>query len=204
MVIAYIRVSTNKQDMETQKIQICKYAHRENLIINEFIEAQESSARSPKQRKINELKEKLKKDDILIVYELSRLGRSMFETINLVLDMSEKGVQFIFLKQPELSSFKNAHSKLLLTFYAYIAEVEKDFISQRTKAGLEKARQKGKKLGRPFETFNSQYDKDIEEIKELLDKKVPIKSIWKILYKDKNRSYNGLLYFCKKRKLMCN
>ena len=82
MVIAYIRVSTNKQDMETQKIQICKYAHRENLIINEFIEAQESSARSPKQRKINELKEKLKKDDILIVYELSRLGRSMFETIN--------------------------------------------------------------------------------------------------------------------------
>ena len=143
MVIAYIRVSTNKQDMETQKIQINKYARKENLSINEFIKVQESAARSPKQRKINELRDKLKKDDILIVYELSRLGRSMFETINFVLEMSERGIQFIFLKQPELSSFKNAHSKLLLTFYAYIAEVEKDFISQRTKAGLEKAREKG-------------------------------------------------------------
>ena len=204
MVIAYIRVSTNKQDMETQKIQINKYARKENLSINEFIKVQESAARSPKQRKINELRDKLKKDDILIVYELSRLGRSMFETINFGLEMSERGIQFIFLKQPELSSFKNAHSKLLLTFYAYIAEVEKDFISQRTKAGLEKAREKGKKLGRPFETFNSKYDKDIDKIKELLDKNVPIKSIWKILYKEKNRSYNGLLYFCKKRKLICN
>ena len=74
----------------------------------------------------------------------------MFETINFVLEMSERGIQFIFLKQPELSSFKNAHSKLLLTFYAYIAEVEKDFISQRTKAGLEKAREKGKNLGDPL------------------------------------------------------
>ena len=128
MVLAYIRISTNKQDIETQKLQIFKYAHKEDLKIDEFIEVQESSAKSLKQRKINELKEKLKKDDILIVYELSRLGRSMFETINLVLELSEKGVQFIFLKQPELSSFKNAHSKLLLTFYAYIAEVEKDFI----------------------------------------------------------------------------
>ena len=150
MVIAYIRVSTNKQDMETQKIQINKYARKENLSINEFIKVQESAARSPKQRKINELRDKLKKDDILIVYELSRLGRSMFETINFVLEMSERGIQFIFLKQPELSSFKNAHSKLLLTFYAYIAEVEKDFISQRTKAGLEKARKKGKNLGDPL------------------------------------------------------
>ena len=66
MVIAYIRVSTNKQDMETQKIQINKYARKENLSINEFIKVQESAARSPKQRKINELRDKLKKDDILI------------------------------------------------------------------------------------------------------------------------------------------
>lgn len=200
MVLAYIRISTNKQDIETQKLQIFKYAHKEYLKIDEFIEVQESSAKSLKQRKINELKEKLKKDDILIVYELSRLGRSMFETINLVLELSEKGVQFIFLKQPELSSFKNAHSKLLLTFYAYIAEVEKDFISQRTKAGLEKARASGKVLGRPIGSHSSMYDEHLETIKELIAKELSLKSIWKFI--GKKGHYVSFYNYCKARKLV--
>ena len=200
MVLAYIRISTNKQDIETQKLQIFKYAHKEDLKIDEFIEVQESSAKSLKQRKINELKEKLKKDDILIVYELSRLGRSMFETINLVLELSEKGVQFIFLKQPELSSFKNAHSKLLLTFYAYIAEVEKDFISQRTKAGLEKARASGKVLGRPIGSHSSMYDEHLETIKELIAKQLSLKSIWKSI--GKKGHYVSFYNYCKARKLV--
>lgn len=200
MVLAYIRISTNKQDIETQKLQIFKYAHKEDLKIDEFIEVQESSAKSLKQRKINELKEKLKKDDILIVYELSRLGRSMFETINLVLELSEKGVQFIFLKQPELSSFKNAHSKLLLTFYAYIAEVEKDFISQRTKAGLEKARASGKVLGRPIGSHSSMYDEHLETIKELIAKELSLKSIWKFI--GKKGHYVSFYNYRKARKLV--
>ena len=200
MVLAYIRISTNKQDIETQKLQIFKYAHKEDLKIDEFIEVQESSAKSLKQRKINELKEKLKKDDILIVYELSRLGRSMFETINLVLELSEKGVQFIFLKQPELSSFKNAQSKLLLTFYAYIAEVEKDFISQRTKAGLEKARSSGKVLGRPIGSHSCMYDEHLETIKELIAKELSLKSIWKFI--GKKGHYVSFYNYCKARKLV--
>ncbi|EAH6237294.1 recombinase family protein, partial [Campylobacter upsaliensis] len=144
MVLAYIRVSTNKQDIETQKYQILQYAFNEKLNIDEFVEVQQSSTKSPHKRRINELKSKVNKGDILIVYEISRLGRSMFETMNLILELSEQGVQFVFLKQPELSSFNSAHSKLLLSFYTYMAEVEKDFISQRTKAGLEKARANGK------------------------------------------------------------
>lgn len=200
MVLAYIRISTNKQDIETQRLQIFKYAHKEDLKIDEFIEVQESSAKSPKQRKIDELKERLQKNDILIVYELSRLGRSMFETINLVLELSEKGVQFIFLKQPELSSFKNAHSKLLLTFYAYIAEVEKDFISQRTKAGLEKARASGKILGRPVGSYSSMYDEHLDTIKELIAKELSLKSIWKFI--GKKGHYVSFYNYCKARNLI--
>lgn len=82
----------------------------------------------------------------------------------------KKGVQFIFLCQPELSSFKNPASKLLLSFYAYMAETERDFIPQRTKAGLAKAKANGKKLGRPFGSLSSIYDKDVDKIKELIDK----------------------------------
>lgn len=200
MVLAYIRISTNKQDVETQRVQILKYAQSEKLMIDEFVEVQESSAKSPKQRKIDELREKLKRNDILIVYELSRLGRSMFETINFVLELAENGVQFVFLKQPELSNFKNSHSKLLLTFYAYIAEVEKEFISQRTKAGLEKARAKGKILGRPVGSHSSMYDEYVEAIKELLLKELPLASIWKFL--GKKGSYVTFYNFCKSRKLI--
>lgn len=98
-------------------------------------------------RRIDELESKLSKDDVLITTELSRLGRTMFEVMNLVVRLSEKGVQFVFLRQPELSSFQNPASKLILSFYAYMAETERDFISQRTKAGLAKAIKIGKKLG---------------------------------------------------------
>ncbi|NDJ28185.1 resolvase [Campylobacter sp. MIT 12-8780] len=198
MVVAYVRVSTNKQDTDVQKMQILEYAQKEKLIIDRFIEVQQSAGKSFKKRKIDELK-KLKKGDVLIVYELSRLGRSMFETMNFILDLSNKGIQFVFLKQLELSSFNNPHSKLLLSFYAYIAEVEKDFISQRTKAGLEKAKASGKILGRPFGVLSSMHDESKNIIQELLNKGMSMKSIW--IYLGKKGTYSNFYLFCKSRKL---
>ncbi|EHL5640324.1 recombinase family protein, partial [Campylobacter jejuni] len=129
------------------------------------------------------------------------LGRSMLEIINLVLEFNSNNIKFLFLRQMELSNFNNPASKLILSVYAYLAENERDLISQRTKAGLENARASGKKLGRPKGSLNSIYDKDIDKIQTLLDKDLSIKSIWKLLYKDNGKSYDGLLWFIKKRKL---
>ena len=142
-----------------------------------------------------------KEIDCVVTKDLSRLGRDMFEILNLILELNKIGVKTIFLRQKELCGDEK-HSKLILAIYAYLAEEEKKLISQRTKAGIEKARLNGKKLGRPYNTLNSQYDRDVTKIKELLDKKVPVKSIWKILYEEKGKSYNGLLWFCKKRNLI--
>ncbi|ELD0243622.1 recombinase family protein, partial [Campylobacter coli] len=111
------------------------------------------------------------------------LGRSMLEIINLVLEFNSNNIKFLFLRQMELSNFNNPASKLILSVYAYLAENERDLISQRTKAGLENARASGKKLGRPKGSLNSIYDKDIDKIQTLLDKDLSIKSIWKLLYK---------------------
>lgn len=144
MTIAYIRISSNKQDCEVQEMQILEYCQQHQITIDEIIKVEMSSKKSLEKRRINELENKLQKGDVLISVELSRLGRSMLEVMNLVVRLSEKGVQFVFLRQPELSSFKNPASKLLLSFYAYMAETERDFISQRTKAGLVKAKQNGK------------------------------------------------------------
>ncbi|EAH9297578.1 recombinase family protein, partial [Campylobacter jejuni] len=121
--------------------------------------------------------------------------------INLVLEFNSNNIKFLFLRQMELSNFNNPASKLILSVYAYLAENERDLISQRTKAGLENARASGKKLGRPKGSLNSIYDKDIDKIQTLLDKDLSIKSIWKLLYKDNGKSYDGLLWFIKKRKL---
>ncbi|EAJ0746311.1 resolvase, partial [Campylobacter coli] len=130
--------------------------------------------------------------------------RSMLEIINLVLEFNSNNIKFLFLRQMELSNFNNPASKLILSVYAYLAENERDLISQRTKAGLENARASGKKLGRPKGSLNSIYDKDIDKIQTLLDKDLSIKSIWKLLYKDDGKSYDGLLWFIKKRKLKGN
>jgi len=201
MNIAYIRVSTDKQDRDSQKLEIMEYCQKNKIQLDEILEVTISSQKSQEKRRIKDLKNKLKSGDLIIATELSRLGRSMFEIIELVLDFNQNGVKFFFLRQPELSNVNNPSSKLLLAIYGYIAENERELISQRTKAGLEKARKNGAKLGRPFGSTNSIYDKDIEKIKELVNRKLTIRSIWRLLYSDDNRSYESLLWFCKNRKL---
>lgn len=88
MNLAYIRVSTNKQDTQTQKLQIKEYCRVNGIQIDRFMEVEQSSQKSLESRKIDELKTLLNRDDLLIVVELSRLGRSMLEVMNLVLELS--------------------------------------------------------------------------------------------------------------------
>ena len=72
----------------------------------------------------------------------------MFEVISIVNQLSENGVEVIFVRQPELST-TGSHRKLLLAIYSYFAEAEREFISMRTEQGLAAARASGKKLERP-------------------------------------------------------
>jgi len=90
----------------------------------------------------------LKKDDTLIVAELSRLGRNMLEVMNLISYFNEVGVKMIFIRQPELNTFDNAHGMFMVSIYGYFAQTEREFVSMRTKQGLAAARASGKKLGR--------------------------------------------------------
>jgi len=133
-VIGYIRVSTDQQDLEKQRHLLLAYSQANQLLINEFIEAEASSRRDTKVRKIDELLEKLQKGDLLLVAELSRLGRNMLETLNIINTLSKNGIQIIFVRQPELSTL-GGHSKLLLAIYSYFAEAEREYISLRTKQG---------------------------------------------------------------------
>lgn len=84
-IIAYLRASTDKQDLNHQKLELLEFARKKSLSIDEFIEITISSRKTNKQRRIDELLERLEEADTLMVTELSRLGRSTSEVIDLVI-----------------------------------------------------------------------------------------------------------------------
>jgi len=147
-IIGYTRISTDKQDLDKQRHLLLEYARKQRLVIDEFIEVEVSSRQDVSERRIDELQSKLQDGDILLVAELSRLGREMLQVLNIINDLSVKGVKITFVRQPELST-TGSYGKLLLAIYSYFAEAEREFISMRVKQGLAAARAKGVKLGRP-------------------------------------------------------
>ena len=195
----YIRVSTEQQDTDKQKHLLLEYAQTHQLMIDEFITVEVSSRRSLKERKIDMLLEKLTPNDQLLIAELSRLGRNMLETLNLIEQLSTQGIKLIFVRQPELST-TGQHAKLLLAIYSYFAESEREYISMRTKQGLAAAKAKGVNLGRPKGSKNkngnvlSPYH---HHIKQYLNLELTIGAIRKLInpHLAKPISYNSFKYF---------
>ena len=197
-VIGYIRVSSDKQDLQKQEHLLLKYAQQHNLRIDDFINIEISSRKGTKERRIDELLTRLNEGDILLVAELSRLGRNMFEVINIINQLSEQGVEVAFVRQPELST-AGPHRKLLLAIYSYFAEAEREFISMRTKQGLAAARASGKKLGRPKGSRDKEriLDPYREQIEEYLQLGLSLSRIRTILNPqlEKPISYPSYRYF---------
>lgn len=198
-VIGYIRVSTDKQDLDKQKHLLLEHAHKHKMLIDEFIEVEISSQKTKKERKIEILLNKLEKGDILIVAELSRIGRNMLETLNIINELSEKGIRIVFVRQPELSTL-GPHGKLLLSIYSYFAEAEREYISIRTKQGLAAAKEKGKLLGRPMGSKNKKsrlLDPYKDQIKLYLSIGLTLNAITKIINNqmEKAISYNSFKYY---------
>ncbi len=195
-VIGYIRVSTDKQDLLKQKHLILEFAQKNQLLVNDFIEIEISSRKDKTERKIDFLIEKLQKGDVLLVAELSRLGRNMLETLNIINELAEKGIVIKFIRQPELST-DGSHTKLLLAIYSYFAESEREFISLRTKQGLNAAKASGKRLGRPAGRRNKKgrvLDPYKDQIFELLHMGLPISSIAKIINNQSGNKNNYNTY----------
>lgn len=198
-VIAYIRVSTDKQDLDKQKHLLLEYAQTHQVLISEFVEVESSARKNTQERKIDVLLEKLNPGDQLLVAELSRLGRNMLETLNIINALSQKDIRITFVRQPELST-TGPHTQLLLAIYGYFAQAERDYISIRTKQGLAAAKAKGKRLGRPRGSKNKKgrvLDPFKEQIKHYLELKLPISSITKIINNQLETpiSYNAFKYF---------
>ena len=148
--IAYLRVSSLKQDLENQKHEITEYCRKNDIEVSEWLEVEMSTRKTKKERRIDELLSKLKKDDTLIISELSRLGRSLSEVVLIVEELIKKQVRLIAIKQGiTLNGKPDITTKTTIFMFSMFGEIERDLISQRTKMGLANAKAKGKKLGNP-------------------------------------------------------
>ena len=175
MIYGYIRVSTDSQDCENQKIGIEAKAAALGIRIDKYIkDAGISGTNDPEQRALGGCLKKLKSGDILICSELSRLGRKLFMIMR-ILEHCMKCDAKVYTVKDGYELGDNIQSKVMAFAFGLSAEIERDLISQRTKEALLKLKKQGKKLGREVGSKNKKrkLDDKIEIINDLLIKKVP-------------------------------
>ena len=171
-VIGYCRVSLDKtkQTTENQKLAILNHAHNHKLTIDEIVEVNVSSRKDKKFRLINETIEKLQDGDTLLVYALDRIGRSTIETLTIIEEIKNKGIKLIIINE-NIVVDKNDTSPMnefYLTLISGVANLERSYISERTKLGLARVRANGTQLGRrPGQQVKSIFDPFKSKISEL-------------------------------------
>lgn len=166
-IIGYLRVSTNGQDIEKNKYDILQLANEKKLGQVEWIEETVSGRVAWRDRLIADVLDELQEEDCLIVSELSRLGRSMLECMEILSIASQKGIA-IYAVKGTWQLDNTIQSKIIAMSFAMAAEIERDLISQRTKEALAARRKAGKPLGRPKGTGKSKLDKHRPEIEALI------------------------------------
>ena len=172
--VASLRVSTGSQDLATQKLAILDFTQKRRFMVDAFIESRISSRKSPIERRIEEMLGTLQSGDRLLVSELSRLGRSLSQVLQIVATLIERKIRFIAIKEAiEVEGKQDLRTKVMIAMFGLFAEVERDLISERTKEGLAAAKAKGKQLGRPKGALGkSKLDGKEQDIRMLLGKEV--------------------------------
>jgi len=179
-IIGYCRVSTGVQTTENQRREILDYVHSKNLTIDEIIEVTISSRKNTKDREIDKTLLKLERGDTLIVTKLDRLGRSTIEVLKIIEELKEKGIILQIIKDSIVVDDNNTNpiNTMMLTLLSGFAQMERDFISERTKSALAQRKAQGVKLGRKKgQIVKSKFDEHKEKIEELLSYGVPISKI---------------------------
>lgn len=148
MNYGYIRVSSDKQTVENQRFEIENFARKNSISINGWIEETISGTKNYDKRELGKLLKKVKKDDLIICAELSRLGRNLFmimEILNICMTKECK----VWTIKDNYRLGEDIQSKVLAFAFGLSAEIERNLISQRTKEALARKRAEGIVLGRP-------------------------------------------------------
>lgn len=165
--IGYLRVSTFSQELEKNKADILALANNFDLGKVAFVEEIVSGKVLWRKRKIAEILDDLKAGDSIIVSELSRLGRSMLECMEILSVSLQKGVH-VYAVKGNWKLDNSIQSKIIAMAFSMAAEIERDLISSRTTEALRHRKAMGMKLGRPTGPGKSKLDQYRPEIEALL------------------------------------
>ena len=182
MIYGYIRVSSDKQTVENQRFEISNFCEKNSLTIDVWVEETISGMTRVENRKLGKLLKRMKKGDVLICSELSRLGRNLLMIMGVLNECMNRDIQVWTIKDNyRLGS--DINSKVLAFAFGLSAEIERNLISQRTKEALARKKAEGVVLGRPkgSKSAKTKLTGQEKKIKELLDKRVSYSAIGRIL-----------------------
>ena len=189
MTYGYIRVSTDRQTVENQRFEITRFCKQENLSVDGWIEETISGTKNYDKRALGKLLKQVKKGDLIICAELSRLGRNLFMIMEILNICMQKDCRVWTIKEGYRLG-DDIQSKVLAFAFGLSAEIERNLISQRTKEALARKRADGVVLGRPKGRKSSREKyklyKKTTFIQELLAAKVPKRKIAKLCKVDRN------------------
>ena len=158
MLVGYIRVSTDDQNLNLQKDALLKFGIDERNIFSD-----KTSGSKDKRVGLDKAIEFLKDGDTLVVWKLDRLGRSLAHLISIITSLKNRNISFISIT--EGMDTTTASGELFFHIFGALAQFERSLIQERVKAGLESATQRGISGGRP-RAIN---DEKINAIKKALD-----------------------------------
>ena len=193
MKVGYIRVSTDKQTVENQRFEIERFAQKQQLQIDGWIEETISGTKNYTNRQLGCLLKRVQKGDLIICAELSRLGRSLFMIMEILNICMNKECRVWTIKDGYRLG-DDIQSKVLAFAFGLSAEIERNLISQRTKEALARKKSEGVILGRPKGSLvpNSNCEKKREWIREMISLGVPKTDIAKNLHVARGTLYRFL------------
>jgi DNA invertase Pin-like site-specific DNA recombinase len=191
-VFAYLRVSTDAQDVANQKHGVVRYCIDKHLLEPVFIEDTASGKTDWRERPLGKLIDRAGQGDVIVVAEVSRLARSTLQVLEIGRVCIERGVHLHVAKNGIV--FDNTmQSKIIATVLGLVAEIERDFISSRTKEALAKRKADGVILGRPSGPAKKlRLDAHAKTIDDYMAKGIDKRSIAKLLDVSPNTLYAWL------------
>jgi len=168
---AYLRVSTDQQDLDNQRHGILEYANQQGITNLNFVEDTASGKKNWKERKSGELlMNTMQTGDTVIFAEVSRMARSTLQVLEMLEYATEHELDVYIAKQ-NMRFDGSLNAKITATVLGLAAEIEREFISTRTKEALAKRKAEGVKLGRPKGKASrvklDEHEKDIRRYLEL-------------------------------------
>lgn len=151
---AYLRVSTEEQTVMNQKLVLDKWALDQHFDILSYFEDSSVSGRIPaiRRRGFTDMLEIIKSEsvDAILVYELSRVGRTFWDTLDAIKAIEEYAPLISCSpRETFLQSTEPSVRKLMIGILTWVAEREREMLVQRTKDGMRRAKESGKNIGRP-------------------------------------------------------